>query len=65
MMAKKIEEKVASFFCGILQLPLPWPWAYDQGKGLQGCGPRVSPGITFHVCRSVRECEGMNPHTPK
>jgi hypothetical protein len=22
-------------------------------------------GITFHAPRSVRECEGMNPHIPK
>jgi hypothetical protein len=25
----------------------------------------MSPGITFHAPRSARECEGMNPHTPK
>ncbi len=24
-----------------------------------------SPWITFHAPRSVRKCEGMNPHTPK
>ncbi len=22
-------------------------------------------GVTFHALRSARECEGMNPHTPK
>jgi len=43
----------------------PEPWARDQDKGLQRCGPRVSPGITFHVPESVRECEGMNSHIPK
>jgi hypothetical protein len=43
----------------------PYPWAYDQGKGLQRCGPRVSLGVTFHALGSERECEGMNPHTPK
>jgi len=45
---------------------------------LQGCGPRGSPGIkakrkeareSHHillgVLESVREYEGMNPHTPK
>jgi hypothetical protein len=26
---------------------------------------KVSPGVTFHVLGSARECEGMNPHTPK
>jgi hypothetical protein len=28
-------------------------------------GQKRSPGITFHAPRSVGECEGMNPHTPK
>jgi hypothetical protein len=34
-------------------------------KGLQGCGPRGSPGVTSHAPESVRKCEGVNPHTPK
>jgi hypothetical protein len=36
-----------------------------KAKGLQGCGPRGSPGITSHTPRSVGKCEGVNPHTPK
>ncbi len=24
-----------------------------------------SPGLTFHAPESAKECEGMNPHTPK
>jgi hypothetical protein len=36
-----------------------------KAKGLQGCGPRGSPGVTSHTPGSVRECEGVNPHTPK
>jgi len=32
---------------------------------LQRCGPRGSPRVTSHAPRSVGECEGMNPHTPK
>jgi hypothetical protein len=28
-------------------------------------GQEGSPGVTFHVLESVKECEGMNPHTPK
>jgi len=32
---------------------------------LQGYGPRGSPGVTSHTPRSVRKCEGVNPHTPK
>jgi len=36
-----------------------------KAKGLQGCGPRRSRGVTPHVPRSVGRCEGVNPHTPK
>jgi hypothetical protein len=36
-----------------------------KAKGLQGCGPRGSPGVTSHTPGSVRKCEGVNPHTPK
>jgi hypothetical protein len=43
----------------------PTPCACDQSKGLQRCGPRVSPGITFHAPESAGKCEGMNPNTPK
>jgi len=34
-------------------------------KGLQGCGPRGKPGVAQHTPKSVRRCEGMNPHTPR
>jgi hypothetical protein len=34
-------------------------------KGLQGCGPRGSPGVTSETPGSVGECEGVNHHTPK
>ncbi len=34
-------------------------------KGLQGCGPKGSPGVTSGTPGSVGKCEGMNPHTPK
>jgi hypothetical protein len=36
-----------------------------KAKGLQGCESRESPGVTSHAPRSVRKCEGVNPHTPK
>jgi hypothetical protein len=36
-----------------------------KAKGLQGCGPRGSPGVTSHTLGSVGECEGMSLHTPK
>jgi len=32
---------------------------------LQGCGPRGKPGVTQHVLKSVRRCEGMNLHTSR
>jgi hypothetical protein len=34
-------------------------------NGLQGCGPRRNPEVTSHTPGSVRQCEGMNIHTPK
>jgi len=34
-------------------------------KACKGVGQKESPGITFHVLGSARECEGMNPHAPK
>jgi hypothetical protein len=36
-----------------------------KAKGLQGCKPRESPGVTSHTPGSVGKCEGVNPHTPK
>jgi hypothetical protein len=36
-----------------------------KAKGLQGCGPRESSGVTSHTPGSVKKCERMNPHTPK
>jgi hypothetical protein len=41
---------------------LSWP---NQGKGLERCESRVHPGNHIHTPTSVRECEGMSPHTPK
>jgi hypothetical protein len=49
----------------------PWNNIYTNNfvttldKGLQECGPRLSLGVAFHTPRSVKECEGINPHTPK
>jgi len=36
-----------------------------KAKGLQGCGPRGSPGVTSETLESVRECEGVSLHIPK
>jgi len=32
---------------------------------LQGCGLRGSPRVMPHAPGSARECEGIDPHTPK
>jgi hypothetical protein len=34
-------------------------------RACKGASQKGSSGITFHLPRSVRKCEGMNPHTPK
>ncbi len=36
-----------------------------EAKGLQGCEPKESLGITSHTPGSVGKCEGVNLHTPK
>jgi hypothetical protein len=36
-----------------------------KAKGLQGCGPKGSPGVTSGIPGSVGKREGVNPHTPK
>jgi len=36
-----------------------------KAKGLQGCGPRGSLGVTSETPRNVGECEGVSHHTPK
>jgi hypothetical protein len=35
-----------------------------KAKGLQGCGPKGSPGVAPHPLGNVKKCEGMNPCTP-
>jgi len=36
-----------------------------KARACEGAGQIGSLGITFHAPRNERECEGMNPHTPK
>jgi hypothetical protein len=36
-----------------------------KARGLQGCMPRGRFGSHFTCSRECKECEGMNPHTPK
>ncbi len=46
----------------------PSIWLATKARGLRGCGPRSRPGshITCsRECKESKECEGMNPHTPK
>ncbi len=34
-----------------------------KAKGLQGCGPKGSPGVTSGTPGSVGKCEGVNLHS--
>jgi hypothetical protein len=36
-----------------------------KARGLHGCGPRGRLGSHFTCSWECKECEGMNPHTPK
>jgi hypothetical protein len=36
-----------------------------KARACKGAGQEGSPRVTSHAPRSVGECEGMNPHTPK
>jgi hypothetical protein len=36
-----------------------------KARAYKGAGQEGSPGVTSHAPRSIGECEGMNPHTPK
>jgi len=35
-----------------------------KAKGLQGCGPKGSLGVTSETPESAGECEGLSLHTP-
>ncbi len=37
------------------KLSQPQPWARDQGKGLQGCGPKRKPGTHFTLLSGVQK----------
>ncbi len=36
-----------------------------KARACNGASQEKSPGITSHAPGSVKECEGMNPHTHK
>jgi hypothetical protein len=36
-----------------------------KARACKGAGQEGSSGVTSHASGSVRECEGINPHTPK
>jgi len=55
-----VECKMIKVFCRNPSLGLA-----TKAKGLQGYGPRGSPGVTSHTLESVKKCEGVNLHTPK
>jgi hypothetical protein len=41
------------------------PGLMTNARGMERCGLKVQPGNHIHILGSARECEGMNPHTPK
>jgi hypothetical protein len=51
---------VSNLFCHNLSLGLT-----TKTRACKGAGQEWSLGDTFHVPRSVGECEGMNSQTPK
>jgi hypothetical protein len=36
-----------------------------KARVCKGVGQEKSLEVTIHAPKNVRECEGMNPHTPK
>jgi len=36
-----------------------------KARGCKVVGQEGSPGVMLHAPGSARECEGINPHTPK
>jgi hypothetical protein len=36
-----------------------------KARACKVAGQGGSPGVTSHAPKSAKECEGMNPHTPK
>jgi len=36
-----------------------------KARACEGGGQEGSLEVTFHAPESARECEGINPHTPK
>jgi hypothetical protein len=57
---KLVVEFTKEFGCRNLNIRLATKARACKGEDQEG-----SPRITSHVPRSVGECEGMNPHTPK
>jgi hypothetical protein len=41
------------------------PRLATKARAYKNAGQEGSPGVTFHVLGSAKECEGMNPYTPK
>ncbi len=47
-------------FCCNLNLGLA-----TKARACKSAGQEGSQGVTFQAPRSAKECDGMNPHTPK
>jgi len=56
----KIFAKIMSHICHNPSLGL-----VTKTRAYEGTGQEGNLGVTFHAPRRAKECEGMNPHTPK
>jgi len=52
-------------FVGSIKCRNPSLGLVTKARACKVAGQEGSPGVTPHALKSVRECEGMNPHTPK
>jgi hypothetical protein len=43
----------------------PSIWLATKARRLRGCGPKSRPESHITCSRECKECEGVNPHTPK
>jgi hypothetical protein len=56
----QIEEIKSQDCCYNLSLELT-----IKVRAYKGAGQEGNLGVTFHVLKSAKECEGVNPHTAK
>jgi hypothetical protein len=58
-----ILKKLREFLCTMCRNPSIW--LATKARGLRGCGLKSRPESHITCSRECKECEGVNPHTPK